>query len=263
VWVSSLGSVPLRQYSTLSLHAPQVYVGLIVAAVRAMGREAPPSPSRADSRPPSTPPPHALPAPPPADDDGGPRGWLLDGFPATAAQATLLEAALTGYVDPPAPVLSDADVAAAALAAPPPAPPRLHAAPHGLDAVVRLDLEPGRTLRRALGRLTDAGSGAVYHIDSLPPPKAALNRDALVPVGGDENYAAQLPAHVEAAGAGAAPLDAWYARGPAPPLRRVAAWTDGGPYAWDRGVHDAVPEEVCVLFGCAFRGACVVVCLGV
>jgi hypothetical protein len=57
------------------------------------------------------------------------RGWILDSFPSTAAQAALLEGALTGYADPvepppppppsilaPAPAVS----AAAAMNAPPP-----------------------------------------------------------------------------------------------------------------------------------------------
>lgn len=89
------------------------------------------------------------------------RGFVIDGFPATAAQAALLEKALTGL-----------DLAAeqqlvqgASLIAPPPACklPQLHRPLlSGLDAVIMLDCaDETLALQRVLGRRQDPVTGAV------------------------------------------------------------------------------------------------------
>jgi hypothetical protein len=100
-----------------------------------------------------------------------PLGFVIDGFPSTAAEAMALERALTGLDTARADCIRRRCSVVA-----PPAPQELtaHADPSyvsGLDAVVVLelpDIEPA-TLR-ALGRRVDHETGRVFHLDFDPPP---------------------------------------------------------------------------------------------
>lgn len=67
--------------------------------------------------------------------DAAARGWLLDGFPRTSAQARALDAA--GVLP---------------------------------DAVVCLDVEDEKLVERVVGRRLDPVSGEIYHVDFNPPP---------------------------------------------------------------------------------------------
>eukprot|EP00775_Hariotina_reticulata_P002553 gene2553-2855_t len=97
------------------------------------------------------------------------RGFVIDGFPATATQAALLEKALTG-VDTTA---ERALVEGASLVAPPPkdALPQLERPlVSGLDAVLVLAFEDEElAIKRAVGRRVDPATGRVYHLDFDPP----------------------------------------------------------------------------------------------
>jgi len=68
-------------------------------------------------------------------DDCERRGWLLDGFPRTAAQAT---------------ALSDAGITA--------------------DAFIFLDVPDEVLIERVIGRRTDPVTGKIYHMKFSPPP---------------------------------------------------------------------------------------------
>lgn len=70
-----------------------------------------------------------------AADDVADRGWLLDGFPRTGAQAAALDAA--GVVP---------------------------------DAVLTLDVGVDTLVRRVTGRRSDPETGKVYHLEFAPPP---------------------------------------------------------------------------------------------
>jgi hypothetical protein len=97
---------------------------------------------------------------------GGPgRGFVLDGFPATATQAAALERALTGLDLTAEAALVEG---ASRLAPPPPdALPQL-ARPlvSGLDAVVALEgVDEGAAVARALGRRLDRATGRCMHVE--------------------------------------------------------------------------------------------------
>ncbi len=102
---------------------------------------------------------------------GGPgRGFVIDGFPSTQPQAAALERALTGLD-----LGAEASLVAGAsrLARPPAdALPQLERPlTSGLDAVVVLECgDEGVAVGRALGRRVDPVTGAVYHLESNPPP---------------------------------------------------------------------------------------------
>lgn len=73
------------------------------------------------------------------------KGFLLDGFPRTLAQAEALDAALAG----------------AGLA---------------LDAVLVLEVPDDLIVRRIVGRRTDPETGAIYHLEFSPPPAEIAGR---------------------------------------------------------------------------------------
>lgn len=119
-------------------------------------------------------------------------GFVLDSYPASAAQAKLLEKKLTGYAP---------DEAAAAKPkksklAPPPAdqPPAEVRPPPGLDLVLRLDVSDETARARALGRRLDPATGAVYHVELDPPPEEPGLQERLVPLGGGSAEAQLGPA---------------------------------------------------------------------
>ncbi|OWZ06937.1 Adenylate kinase [Phytophthora megakarya] len=72
------------------------------------------------------------------------RGWLLDGFPRTSAQARALLNAQGG------------------LAAP--------------DCVLELEVPDKEVIRRIAGRRVDPATGKTYHIEFNPPPADVVNR---------------------------------------------------------------------------------------
>jgi hypothetical protein len=147
--------------------------------------------------------------------EGG--GYVVDGFPASAAQARALELALGGVGPEHVPPLPPPPVPS--LLAPPPVGDAGDVAAGGekvsrVLCVVWLEGEAHALLPRALGRLDDPESpgGAGYNADSDPPP------------GDDKALAARL-APVEDAAAAAAAY--WRRRG-AWDVQAVglAAWVD-------------------------------------
>lgn len=70
------------------------------------------------------------------------RGFILDGFPRTVAQAEALDAMLTGKGTP-------------------------------LDAVLQIDVPRELLVERATGRRADVRTGQIYHLKYNPPPPDA------------------------------------------------------------------------------------------
>lgn len=70
------------------------------------------------------------------------RGFILDGFPRTVAQADALEAALVAASSP-------------------------------LDCVLQIDVPRELLMERATGRRTDVRTGQIYHLKYNPPPPGA------------------------------------------------------------------------------------------
>ena len=116
-------------------------------------------------------------------------GWVLADFPATKAQAQLLEKALSGY-DESAPHPTPADRASAIVppspAAPPPPPTSaLHlvlelqdgegdCSAHSVAARGGSNDKGEAAVRRALGRRVDPKTGQLYHVADAPPSPAEL-----------------------------------------------------------------------------------------
>jgi adenylate kinase len=73
------------------------------------------------------------------------RGFMLDGFPRTIAQAEALEA-----------MLADEDMK--------------------LDAVLMLDVPDSLIVERIIGRRMDPETGRIYHLDFSPPPYELMDR---------------------------------------------------------------------------------------
>jgi hypothetical protein len=101
-------------------------------------------------------------------------GWILVDFPATYAQAKLLETALSGYVTPTEqePIDREQYTKDAFLLVQPTEkeqPPKV-LIKSGLDGVVWFDLSREQCMNRAIGRLFDPETGKVYHIDDVKPP---------------------------------------------------------------------------------------------
>jgi hypothetical protein len=97
-----------------------------------------------------------------------PQGFVCDGFPRTAAQAALLERALTGLdLEAEAQVVREAS----RIAPPPPEslPQLQRPLTSGLDAVLVLGLsDPALALKRALGRRVDPLTGKVCGHSQTP-----------------------------------------------------------------------------------------------
>eukprot|EP00727_Mastigamoeba_balamuthi_P014471 m51a1_g9649 hypothetical protein (1744) ;mRNA; f:1177012-1182708 len=105
-----------------------------------------------------------------------PGGWVLDGFPETAAQAAALEKELSGY-EAPKPATppnrrkrrSQVNAKQSVLTTAPPEPPKQpEPLVSALDAVVVLSLADEASMRRALGRRVDPVTGVEYHVEFDP-----------------------------------------------------------------------------------------------
>ncbi|KAG2448325.1 hypothetical protein HYH02_006909 [Chlamydomonas schloesseri] len=148
----------------------------------------------------------------PHPDDSG-RGFVVDGFPRTAAQAVLLERMLTGLDLDSEQALIDA----ASVIAPPPTsalPQVARPLVSGLDAVVVCGLaDPELALKRALGRRLDPQTGRVYHLEFDPPPSNDPGLSArLQEVADASNDAQQIQHRLMSQAELAGPLDDWLRR---------------------------------------------------
>eukprot|EP00878_Enallax_costatus_P017746 GHUV01018646.1.p1 GENE.GHUV01018646.1~~GHUV01018646.1.p1 ORF type:complete len:277 (+),score=106.96 GHUV01018646.1:524-1354(+) len=141
------------------------------------------------------------------------RGFVVDGFPATAEQAMLLEKSLTG-LDTAA---EQALVEQASMVVPPPldALPQLQRPLRsGLDAVIVLGCDDeSLAVKRALGRRLDPVTGRIYHLDFDPPPSSTPGlSERLVEVSGPENDTTQVPQRLASYAAAAGALSEWLSR---------------------------------------------------
>ncbi|CDW76374.1 sperm flagellar protein 2 [Stylonychia lemnae] len=125
------------------------------------------------------------------------KGWILVDFPATFAQAKLLEQALSGYVPPQEQdkIDREAQIEEAFLLVQPNAkevPPK-KLLKSGLDAVIWIDCSRDECMRRALGRRFDNVNEKVYHIeDQTPLTTNAPLCERLQPMDEEDNSEATL-----------------------------------------------------------------------
>jgi len=138
---------------------------------------------------------------------------LVD-FPATYAQAKLLETALSGFVTPTEqePIEREQYTKDAFLLVQPTEkeqPPKT-LIKSGLDAVVWFDLSREQCMNRAIGRLFDPETGKVYHIDDVKPPTdQAPLCERLVPMDEEANLEATLIDRWMSFDQGATSLEHW------------------------------------------------------
>ena len=144
-------------------------------------------------------------------------GWVLLDFPASFAQAKLLEQALSGFVPAPEQERTEREAQAeeARLLVEPTAkeqPPR-QLTRSGLDAVVWIDASREECMRRALGRRFDPVNEKVYHVEDQPPLTTnAPLCERLEPVDEQESAEATLVDRWLAFDRGAAGLEKWLAQ---------------------------------------------------
>ncbi|MEW5317265.1 MAG: hypothetical protein WDW38_008576 [Sanguina aurantia] len=138
------------------------------------------------------------------------RGFVMDGYPRTRAQAALLEQMLTGLDLEGEQSLIEA---ASRLAPPPPSalPQLRRPLTSGLDAVIVLGLADDMlTLKRAVGRRVDPTTGKVYHLEFDPPPSDDPGLSArLQGVTDGSNDGVQVQQRLSAYATTSTPLDDW------------------------------------------------------
>jgi len=131
-----------------------------------------------------------------------PIGWVLVDFPASYAQAKLLEEALSGYKPTPEldPIQRNIEMEDAFLLVQPTAkePPQKSLIRSGLDAVIWFDCPLKECQRRADGRRIDCdelgkSTQTFYHVnDAKPPSDEAPLCERLEPVDEDWNHTSSL-----------------------------------------------------------------------
>ena len=126
----------------------------------------------------------------------GEGGFVLLGFPSTAAQARLLEQALSGFEPPKPPSTKstgaprlgkskagkDAKLSSKIARAPTP-PPQQGVYPSAFHLVLRLEQENEVLLRRALGRRVDPLTNRAFHLDYAQPTEADMHPAASIAAG--------------------------------------------------------------------------------
>eukprot|EP01052_Picozoa_sp_SAG31_P009234 SAG31_NODE_481_length_15082_cov_13.818728_4_plen_1394_part_00 len=136
-------------------------------------------------------------------------GWVLENFPATAAQAELLEKQLSG-IDADTVAGPPAESGPKALMAPAPPPPPQPPLLSAVDTVIRLQLSDELATERAAARRVDPETGTVYHMLNNPPPEDEALKERLQPVQDPSYDEAQLLHRFQAYHDEAAGLEAWF-----------------------------------------------------
>ncbi len=99
------------------------------------------------------------------------KGWIIDGFPNTYAQAKLLEKALTGFdEDNQLPAKSKHESALAPNPKPEEAKPEHKSS---IDLVLYLDISNENVLKRSVGRYCGSISQNLYHLQFSQPPEGS------------------------------------------------------------------------------------------
>ncbi len=130
-------------------------------------------------------------------------GWVLVGFPETAAQAMLLEKELTGFEVPktkkpgaPKVTKKKKEQRPSRLARPDSPEPRTEPFPSGITLVFRLETSNEVLFRRALGRRLDPVTGKHYHLDFNPPDMDTPLKERLVELPDAADVRAKLPSQL-------------------------------------------------------------------
>ena len=127
------------------------------------------------------------------------KGWVVEDFPETAAQAALLEKLLSGY-DGSAHKHTRWDrMSVLADPIPQPPPDLTQKIPSGIDMVVYFEAEKETVLQRSLGRRLDPETEKSYHLDTNRPPYDVVCKERLLmpvdPCNPAEQLSLQVAAH--------------------------------------------------------------------
>jgi len=179
-----------------------------------------------------------------------PAGWILVGFPDDKERFSLFENFLSGWVEPSATRMPEAEVkkAEAALLAPrpPEEPPPFVLSPGGYDLHFRLEVAFDEVCRRAVGRRLDPSSNLSYHLEDHPPcAKNQVVYERLVPIDDLNKSMGSLTERVHMFDTAQPEVDfALSYFGPFPDVQRLTHIDANKSYD---EVYDALDEQVAML----------------